>query len=231
MNLEKVVILLNSYYLQCFAEGILTFISPCILPMLPVYFIYLAGGSEEGTGEVNKRKRNLILNSIAFVMGFTIVFVLFGATATSLGAFFKEHKDILKIISGIVVFIFGLNFTELIKIGFLNKQKSFDFKFKRLNFLKSIIFGMVFSLAWSPCVGAFLSSALAKASVSETIAEGMLMLFIYSIGLGIPFIISAIAFENLRGAFKAIQRHVRTISIVSGSLLMITGLAFIFNFI
>ena len=208
---KKVVKLLNSYYIQCFADGVLSFISPCILPMLPIYFIYLAGEGDEGTDEVNKKKRNLILNSIAFVLGFTIIFVLLGATATSIGAFFKENKGILKIISGIVVFIFGLNFTGLIKIGLLNKQRGLDFKFKRLNFAKSIIFGMVFSFAFSPCVSAFLSSALAKASFSDTVMEGMLLLFIYSLGLGIPFIISAIAFENLRGAFKAIQRHSRII--------------------
>lgn len=222
---------MNSYYLQSFAEGVLTFISPCILPMLPIYFIYLAGDNEENVDEASKRKRNLILNSIAFVMGFTMVFVLFGATATSLGAFFREHRNILKIISGIVVFIFGLNFTGLIKIGLLSKQKGIDFKFKKLNFFKSIIFGVVFSVAWSPCYTAFLTSALAKASVSDTVIEGMLLLFVYSIGLGIPFIISAIAFENLRGVFKTIQKHSRIISIISGALLMIAGLAFIFNII
>lgn len=222
---------MNSYYLQSFAEGVLTFISPCILPMLPIYFIYLAGDGEETENEASKKKRNLIFNSIGFVMGFTIIFVLLGATATSLGSFFKEHRDILKIISGIVVFIFGLNFTGFVKIGLLNRHKGFDFKVNQLNFLKSIIFGMVFSFAWSPCVGAFLSSALAKASVSDTILEGMLLLFIYSIGLGIPFIISAIAFDSLRGVFKTLQRHSRIISIISGSLLMLVGLAFIFNFI
>ncbi|MEN2774959.1 cytochrome c biogenesis protein CcdA [Acetivibrio clariflavus] len=223
--------LLISYYLQSFAEGVLTFISPCILPMLPIYFIYLAGDSEESEKGTSKKKGNLALNSIGFVTGFTIIFVLLGATATTLGSFFKEHRDILKIVSGIVVFIFGLNFTGLVRIGVLNKQKGFEFNFKRLNFLKSIIFGMVFSVAWSPCVGAFLSSALAKASVSDTIMEGMLLLLIYSIGLGIPFIISAIAFDSMKGLFKTVQRHSRLVSIISGSLLIIAGLAFIFNFI
>lgn len=225
------VILLNSEYLQSFVEGVLTFISPCILPMLPIYFIYLAGEDGGEASEKNNKKRRLVINSIGFVIGFTMIFVLFGATATSLGSFFKEQKDILKIISGIVVFIFGLNFTGIIKIGLLNKQKRFDFQFKKLNFLKSIIFGMVFSFAWSPCVSAFLASVLARAGVSDTLMEGMLLLFIYSIGLGIPFIISAIAFENIKGVFKAIQRHNRIISIISGILLMLAGLALILNFI
>lgn len=222
---------MNSEYLQSFVEGVLTFISPCILPMLPIYFIYLAGEDGEDGKERNNKKRTLLLNSIGFVIGFTMIFVLFGATATSLGAFFKEQKNILKIISGVVVFVFGLNFTGLIKIGFLNKQKRLDFQFKKLNFLKSIIFGMVFSLAWSPCVGAFLASVLARAGGSDTLMEGMLLLLIYSLGLGIPLIVSAIAFENMKGIFKAIQKHNRIISIFSGILLMLAGLALIFNFI
>jgi len=221
---------LSSEYLQSFFEGVLTFISPCILPMLPIYFIYLAGDTEGDKGK-NKKKRNLVLNSIGFVIGFTIIFVLLGATATSLGVFFKEKKSTLKIISGIIVFIFGLNYTGFIKIGILNKQKRLDFQFEKLNFLKSIIFGMVFSFAFSPCVSAFLASVLARASVSDTLIEGMLLLFIYSIGLGTPFIISAIAFENIKGVFKTIQKHNRIISIVSGGLLMLAGLALIFNFI
>jgi cytochrome c-type biogenesis protein len=198
--------------------------------MLPIYFIYLAGDTEGDKGK-NKKKRNLVLNSIGFVIGFTIIFVLLGATATSLGVFFKEKKSTLKIISGIIVFIFGLNYTGFIKIGILNKQKRLDFQFEKLNFLKSIIFGMVFSFAFSPCVSAFLASVLARASVSDTLIEGMLLLFIYSIGLGTPFIISAIAFENIKGVFKTIQKHNRIISIVSGGLLMLAGLALIFNFI
>jgi cytochrome c-type biogenesis protein len=221
---------LSSEYLQSFFEGVLTFISPCILPMLPIYFIYLAGDTEGDKGK-NKKKRNLVLNSIGFVIGFTIIFVLLGATATSLGVFFKEKKSTLKIISGIIVFIFGLNYTGFIKIGILNKQKRLDFQFEKLNFLKSIIFGMVFSFAFSPCVSAFLASVLARTSVSDTLIEGMLLLFIYSIGLGTPFIISAIAFENIKGVFKTIQKHNRIISIVSGGLLMLAGLALIFNFI
>ena len=221
---------MSSEYLQSFFEGVLTFISPCILPMLPIYFIYLAGDTEGDKGK-NKKKRNLVLNSIGFVIGFTIIFVLLGATATSLGVFFKEKKSTLKIISGIIVFVFGLNYTGFIKIGILNKQKRLDFQFEKLNFLKSIIFGMVFSFAFSPCVSAFLASVLARASVSDTLIEGMLLLFIYSIGLGTPFIISAIAFENIKGVFKTIQKHNRIISIVSGGLLMLAGLALIFNFI
>lgn len=222
--------LYSNYYLSFF-EGIMTFISPCILPMLPIYFLYLAGTSDDGQNQKKRKQSTLILNSIGFVAGFTIIFVLLGATATSIGAFLKNHMDILKIISGILIIIFGLNFMGLIKIGFLNTEKRFDFQFERLNFLKSIVFGIVFSLGWTPCIGPFLGSLLTLASMSETLFEGMLLLFIYSLGLGLPFIISAAIFENLKGAFKAIQRHNRIISTISGILLIAVGVALIFNFI
>ncbi|WP_010245450.1 cytochrome c biogenesis CcdA family protein [Acetivibrio cellulolyticus] len=223
--------MLYSNYLLSFVEGIMTFVSPCILPMLPIYFFYLAGAADEDSAEHKLKKSTLIVNSIGFVAGFTIVFVLFGATATSLGAFLKSHRDVLKIISGVVVFIFGLNFIGLIKLSILNKEKRFDYKFKRLNFIKSIVFGIVFAFGWTPCVSAFLASLFAMASNSKTLMEGMLLLFVYSIGLGIPFIISAIVFENIKGAFRVIQKHSRIISIISGILLMAAGAALVFNFI
>ena len=207
-----------------FIEGILTFISPCILPMLPIYFIYLAGESETDGTLVSSNKNRLLINSVGFVIGFTLVFIALGATVTSLGHFLTNHRNLLEKISGIVMVVFGLNFIGILKIGFLNKEKRIDFKFKRLRFLTSIVFGMVFGLGWTPCLGAFLGSALALASNSETILQGMLLLLLYSIGLGIPFIISAILFEKVKGAFKQIQKHSRIISIVSGVLLIVAGL-------
>lgn len=218
-------------YLFSFVEGIMTFVSPCILPMLPIYFLYLAGASDEDRVDEKLKKSTLILNSIGFVIGFTLVFVLFGATATSLGSFLKNHRGTLKIVSGIVVFIFGLNFMGIIKIGLLNKEKRFNYQFKKLNFVKSIVFGLVFAFGWTPCVSAFLAPLFALASTSETLWKGMLILFVYSIGLGLPFIISAIIFDNIKGAFKVIQRYNRIISIISGVLLMLAGVALAFNFI
>ncbi len=220
-----------SDYLFSFVEGIMTFISPCILPMLPIYFLYLAGTSDEDKADEKLKKSTLILNSIGFVLGFTLVFVLFGATATSLGSFLKDHRGTLKIVSGIVVFIFGLNFMGVLKIGFLNREKRLNYQFKKLNFAKSIVFGLVFAFGWTPCVSAFLAPLFALAGTSETLVKGMLILFIYSVGLGLPFIISAIIFENIKGAFRVIQRHNRIISIISGILLMAAGVALALNII
>ena len=211
-------------YFMTFIEGILTFISPCILPMLPIYFLYLAGESDLDKTFIYSRKNRLLINSIGFVIGFTIVFVVLGATVTSLGHFLTNHRNLLEKISGLIMILFGLNFTGILKIGLLNREKKMDFKFNRLRFLSSIVFGMVFSLGWTPCLGAFLGSALALASNSSTILHGMLLLLLYSVGLGIPFILTSILFEKVKGAFKQIQKHSKIISIVSGGLLIVAGI-------
>jgi len=205
-------------FIFTFFEGILTFISPCILPMLPIYFIYLAGANGKNT------KNTLLINSVGFVVGFTIVFVMLGATVTAIGHFLSVHKDIIRKISGVVMIAFGLNFAGILKLNFLNMEKRIDHKIYNLNFFRSIVFGIVFGFGWSPCLGAFLGSALAMASNSSTMGGGMLLLFVYSIGLGIPFVISAIIFENIKSVLKEIQKHSRLISIISGLLLIIAGI-------
>jgi len=211
-------------YLLTVIEGILTFISPCILPMLPIYFLYLAGESEKADKTISSNKNRLLINSIGFVIGFTLVFTALGATVTSLGHFLANNRALLEKISGLAMIIFGLSFTGIIKLGFVNMGKKIDFKFKKLRFLSSVVFGMVFGLGWTPCLGAFLGSALALASNSKTILEGILLLFFYSIGLGIPFIITSVIFEKIKGAFKQIQKYNRVISIISGVLLIIAGI-------
>lgn len=192
--------------------------------MLPIYFLYLAGESDKD-GAVSSLNRNkLVLNSIGFVIGFTLVFVILGATVTSLGHFLANHRSLLEKISGLFMIVFGLNFAGILKIGILNMEKRVDFKFNRLRFLSSIAFGIVFGFGWTPCLGAFLGSALALASNSKTVLQGIILLLLYSIGLGIPFILASIAFEKVKEAFKQIQKHSRIISIVSGVLLIIAGI-------
>jgi cytochrome c-type biogenesis protein len=213
-----------SSYLLTFIEGVLTFISPCILPMLPVYFLYLAGTSEVANQEGPAKRKRLITNSVGFVIGFTIVFVLLGATVTSIGHFLVNHKDLLRKISGIVIILFGLNFMGILKLKFLNMEKRIDFKFNKLGFFSSILFGFVFGFGWTPCLGAFLGSALAMASNSKTIFEGIMLLLVYSIGLGIPFIIASVIFDELKSTFKLIQKHNKLIGIISGILLIVAGI-------
>lgn len=192
--------------------------------MLPIYFLYLAGESEKDESSPASNKNRLLINSIGFVIGFTMVFVALGATVSSIGYFLVNHRSLLEKVSGLAMIIFGLNFIGVLKIGFLNMEKRIDFKFKSLRFLSSIVFGMIFGFGWTPCLGTFLGSALMLASNSETILQGIILLLLYSIGLGLPFILASVAFDKVKGAFKQIQKHSRTISIVSGVLLIVAGI-------
>lgn len=212
-------------YFIAFIEGILTFISPCILPLLPVYFFYMAGVDGDDNIELQDGKKNSakILNSVGFVLGFSIIFISLGAAATSIGHILNDNRELLRKISGILMVVFGLNFIGLIKVKFLNMEKRINYKFKRLKFLSSIVFGMVFGFGWTPCAGAFLGSVLLMAGNSKTVGEGILLLSIYSLGLGIPFIISALLINELKGSFRWLQQKSKIISIISGIILIVAG--------
>ncbi len=203
-------------YFIAFLEGIITFISPCILPMLPLYISYFANG------ENNKKKA--LINSLGFVLGFTIIFVLLGAFAGGIGGLLREHERVVNIVTGAIVVILGLNFTGLIRIGFLNGSKKLQVQIQNIHFATSVLFGMIFAIGYTPCVGAFLGSALMMASGEGTMMAGILMLVVYSAGLGIPFIISALLLDRLKGTFTAIKKHYRVINIVCGVFLIIIGI-------
>lgn len=203
-------------YFIAFLEGIITFISPCILPMLPLYISYFANG------ENNKKKA--LINSLGFVLGFTIIFVVLGAFAGGIGGLLREHERVVNIVTGAIVVILGLNFTGLIRIGFLNGSKKLQVQIKNIQFATSVLFGMIFAIGYTPCVGAFLGSALMMASGEGTMMAGILMLVVYSAGLGIPFIISALLLDRLKGTFTAIKKHYRVINIVCGVFLIIIGI-------
>ena len=203
-------------YLISFLEGIITFISPCLLPMLPIYISYFAGGGERTTAKTLK-------GAVGFVTGFTIVFVMLGALAGTVGSFLREYQTTVNIISGLIVIIFGLNFLGVFKLNiFKGNQRSV--KTDNMGFFSAMLFGIIFSVGWTPCVGAFLGSALMLASQQGHIAEGMLMLLSYSLGLGIPFILSAVLIDYLKSAFDWIKRNYKIINLISGSLLVIIGI-------
>ena len=205
-------------YILSFLEGIITFISPCLLPMLPVYISFFAGQNTEG------KKQRALTNSLGFVLGFTIVFVTLGAFAGSVGRFLNEYQTAFNIISGIIVIVFGLNFMELIRIPFLNTNRKMQAKTNNLGFFSSVLFGIIFSIGWTPCVGAFLGSALMLAAQSGESIKGILMLLSFSLGLGIPFVASAVLIDKLKGAFDFIKRNYRVINLISGGLLVIVGI-------
>lgn len=212
-------------YLISFLEGIITFISPCLLPMLPIYLSYFAGS---GTKANNKRR--VLCNALGFVAGFTLIFVLLGAFAGSIGLLLRRHMVAVNIVTGFIVIIFGLNFLGILKIGFLNAVKRKDTQIKELGFFSSMLFGAVFSIGWTPCVGAFLGSALMLASQQGSALRGILMLLCYSMGLGIPFVASALLIERLKSTFQWIKSHYRIINILSGSLLILVGILMMTGF-
>ena len=203
-------------YLLLFLEGIITFISPCLLPMLPLYVLYFAAGESD--------KRRTLINAFGFVTGFTVVFVILGALAGTVGKWLNEYTVAVNIVTGLIVVILGLNFIGVINIRFLNGKSNVTANTKNLKFFSSVLFGIVFSIGWTPCVSAFLGSALMMASRQGGALTGILTLLIYSLGLGIPFIISAVLIDRLKNAFAFIKRNYKVINIVSGSLLILVGI-------
>lgn len=203
-------------YFISFLEGIITFISPCLLPMLPIYISYFAGGDTKNT-------KKTLTGAFGFVLGFTVVFISLGALASSIGSFLKEYQTAVNIISGLIVILFGLNYLGIFKLNiFQGNRKNFDTS--NLNFFSSILFGIIFSIGWTPCVGAFLGSALMMASVQGKILTGILMLLSYSLGLGIPFILSAVLIQKLKTTFDFIKKNYATINTISGIFLILVGI-------
>ena len=203
-------------YLISFLEGIITFISPCLLPMLPIYISYFAGGGERQT-------KKTMLGASGFVLGFTLVFVAMGALAGTLGSFLTKYQVWVNLIGGVIVVMFGLNYMGLLKLNlFRGIGKSMDFS--EGGFFQSMLFGIIFSVGWTPCVGAFLGSALMLASQQGHVLEGSLMLLCYALGLGVPFLVSALLIDQLKGAFSWVKSHYEIINKVCGGLLVLVGI-------
>lgn len=203
-------------YIISFLEGIITFISPCLLPMLPIYISYFAGGGQRTAGKTLK-------GALGFVSGFTLIFVLMGALAGTVGSFLREYQTAVNIVSGLIVIFFGLNFLGVFKLP-LFQGGGFRFKTDNMGFFSALVFGIIFSVGWTPCVGAFLGSALMLASQQGHVLEGILMLLMYSLGLGIPFVLSAVLIDYLKAAFDWIKKHYAVINTVSGILLILIGI-------
>ena len=204
-------------YLISFLEGIITFISPCLLPMLPIYISYFAGGGERTTVKTLK-------NASGFVLGFSLVFVAMGALAGTLGSFLTRYQTWVNVLGGGIVVLFGLNYMGLLPLNFFRGSgRSVDRN--NMDFWRALLFGIVFSVGWTPCVGAFLGSALMLASQQGHVVEGMMMLLCYSLGLGIPFLMSAVLIDKLKGAFNWIKAHYNVVNQICGGLLVLVGMA------
>lgn len=203
-------------YVILFLEGVITFISPCLLPMLPIYISYFAGGEERSIGKTVK-------GALGFVTGFTVIFTAMGALAGTVGSFLTRYQTAVNIITGLIVVFFGLCYLGVFKFSIF-KGSSREVDTKITGFFPAMLFGMIFSIGWTPCVGAFLGSALLLASQQGHVLEGTLMLLVFSLGLGIPFILSAVLIDYLKTTFNWIKKHYRIINIISGCLLILIGI-------
>ncbi len=201
-------------FLITFLEGIISFLSPCMLPMLPLYLSYFAGNAD--------KKQHTLLRAGVFVLGFTLVFSLLGLFAGTIGTFLATYRTAVNIVCGLLVILFGLSYLNIIPLPFFKgMQKTIEIK----NVFSAFLFGVIYSVSLTPCVGAFLGSALMMASVSGTAVQGVLLLVTYSLGLGIPFLLSAVLIEKLHTAFRFIKQHYNVINLISGIFLILTGIA------
>jgi len=206
----------NLEYLITFVEGLASFISPCVLPIIPVYISYFA--------TENKSEKKSLSNSLGFVSGFSIIFILLGVFAGTFGKIITKYADYVNIVLGVFLIIISLNYMGLIFIKFLNKTKAMKQDKKDLTFITSILFGVIFSLSWTPCVGAFLSSALVLASTTGSVLKGATLLLVYSLGLAIPFVMTTFLLEKLKKTFDFIKKHYNIINKIAGSILLFSGL-------
>ncbi len=207
-----------------FVQGMASFLSPCVLPLIPAYLTYLTGQSAETMMRDTKAHMALIWNGLAFVAGFTVVFVLLGATATGLGKFLLKNNDLFRYISGIIVIVFGLFHMGLIPISFLNYEKRIYYSGKRPGLISSMLMGISFSFGWTPCIGPVLSSVLILAGRSQTVWNGIGLLAVYSLGLGVPFIALTVFLRYLWKYLRGINKHMKAIKIASGSILVVIGI-------
>jgi len=203
-------------YIISFLEGIITFISPCLLPMLPIYISYFAGGGE-------RTIRKTLTNALGFVLGFSIVFVAMGALAGTLGSFLTRYQTWVNLMGGAIVILFGLSHMGFLHLN-LFKGSGRNVDKDNMGFWQALVFGIVFSVGWTPCVGVFLGSALMLASQQGHVLEGMAMLLCYSLGLGIPFLMSAVLIDKLKSAFNWIKAHYDLVNKISGGALVLVGI-------
>ncbi len=213
-----------------FTAGLISFLSPCILPMIPSYLAFITGISLEELSQdqnLKKVRKSVIFNSLFFILGFSILFIIMGASATFLGKFLSRNIRWLEIIGGSLVVILGLHFAGLFKIKFLDRERKIHLNKKPLGLFGTVLVGMAFGAGWTPCVGPILGSILTMAAATQDVAKGIILLIAYSIGLGIPFLLAGLLIHKFFEYFKTIRKYFRVISLVGGILLVIIGLLLI----
>jgi cytochrome c-type biogenesis protein len=210
--------------------GLISFASPCILPLIPSYVSYITGISYDELVSQESRRKNMnitFLHSVAFVSGFTIIFVLLGATASLAGSVLSQHLDLIRIVGGVLIIIMGVFVMDVVNIPFLQREAKLQLKARPAGYAGTIVVGMIFGAGWTPCTGPFLGSVLALAMETETLGRGMALLTFYSFGLGIPFILSALAISAFLSSFNKLRKYFKVIKLVSGVILVIMGVLLI----
>jgi cytochrome c-type biogenesis protein len=210
-----------------FAAGIFSFLSPCVLPLIPSYLSFVSGVSldEMRSDQARARVRwRLVLNSAAFIIGFSLVFVSLGASASLLGSFFLGYRNSIRLLGGAFIVLVGLYLVGLFKIPALERYLQFNFRDKPAGYLGSVIVGLTFAVAWTPCVGPILGAILALAGTSADIGQGVLLLAIYAAGLAVPFFFSALAVNLFFQFSQAFRRYIKAFHVASGVLLVVVGI-------
>jgi cytochrome c-type biogenesis protein len=219
----------NVTILAALLAGLVSFLSPCVLPLVPPYLVYLAGASFERLADAEPEpavRRETIVAALLFVAGFSTVFVALGASASIVGALVRAYSDVLATVAGIVIIIMGLHFLGLTRIGLLYRQKRAEIS-KPVGLWGAYVMGLAFAFGWTPCIGPILATILAVAATEATVAKGAGLLAVYSLGLGIPFILAAFAIEPFAAFLVRFRRHIAHVERLMGGLLVLTGLAFL----
>jgi cytochrome c-type biogenesis protein len=227
----------NVTLLAAFVAGVLSFISPCVLPLIPGYLSFVSGVTLDemrGTGSAaavapTDARRRAVTMSIAFVLGFSMVFISLGASATAIGSLLMEHLSILGKIAGVVIILFGLHMMGILRIGWLYSEKRMQTSGKPAGFFGAMLVGVAFAFGWTPCIGPILAAILAVAATQESVGEGVKLLAVYSAGLGVPFIATSLAINKFFAASARIRKHYHTIEVVSGVLLVVVGVLIFTN--
>lgn len=219
----------NISIIGAFVAGLLSFLSPCVLPLIPSYITYITGLSFsdlQAEHPSHKVRQQTIIHSLLFIAGFTCVFVLLGASATFLGDFLQEHKTAIRRIGGIMIVIFGIHVSGLFDIGLLLGEKKLTLHRKPAGYLGSFVVGVVFAAGWTPCIGPILATILA---VAATEGRGVWLLLAYSMGLAIPFFLASLALHQFLVFFKRFKRHIRLFEVVTGVFMVIVGILIFTN--
>jgi cytochrome c-type biogenesis protein len=221
---------------MAFAAGLISFLSPCVLPLVPGYISFISGvsfgeirGKEGSTPFLSKEKRIILYSSIFFIIGFSMVFILLGATATWIGTFISSKISILTKLAGLVIIFFGIYMMGFIRPRFLYKEARFQIKDKRFGYVGALLIGAAFAFGWTPCIGPILGGILTYAGTMERVNQGVLLLLMYSLGLGIPFLLTAIGINQFWRFFNRIKKYMRILEVTSGVIMVILGLLIFTN--